>query len=85
MIDIKLLRENPEFIKKNCEVRGAKVDVDAIVVLDKEMRELTVKTESLRSDRNRLSKECKDKPEARETVKKIKEERAAVRAAQRSR
>ncbi|MCX6983872.1 MAG: serine--tRNA ligase, partial [Lentisphaerae bacterium] len=78
MIDIKLLRENPEFIKKNCEVRGAKVDVDAIVALDKEMRELTVKTESLRSERNRLSKECKDKPEARETVKKIKEELALL-------
>ncbi|HCE46623.1 MAG TPA: serine--tRNA ligase [Lentisphaeria bacterium] len=78
MIDIKLLRDNPEFIKKNCEVRGAKVDVDAIVALDKEMRELTVKTETMRSDRNRLSKECKDKPEARDQVKKIKEELALL-------
>ena len=38
MIDIKYIRENPEFIKKNCEIRGSDVDVDAIVALDKERR-----------------------------------------------
>ena len=78
MIDIKLVRDNPDFIKKNCERRGAKVDVDVIVKLDAERREVTQKLETLRADRNRLSKECKDNPEAREKVKGIKEELAKL-------
>jgi len=78
MIDIKLVRDNPEFIKKNCERRGAKVDVDAIVKLDAERKELLQKLETLRADRNRLSKECKDNPEAREKVKALKEEMALL-------
>lgn len=78
MIDIKLVRDNPEFIKANCERRGAKVDVDAIVRLDLERKELLQKLEALRADRNRLSKECRDNPAARDQVKAIKEELAAL-------
>ncbi len=78
MIDIKLIRENPEFIKANCERRGAKVDVDAIVKLDVERKELLQKLEQLRADRNRLSKECRDNPAARDQVKAIKEELSAL-------
>lgn len=78
MIDIKYIRENPEFIKKNCEVRGSDADVDAIVALDKERREVTQRAEFLRSERNRLSKECQTNPAAREQVKAMKDELAAL-------
>ncbi len=78
MIDIRLIRENPEAIKANCERRGAKVDVDAIVKLDAERKDLLQKLEALRADRNRLSKECRENPAAREQVKTIKEELAAL-------
>ena len=36
MFDIKVLRENPEYVKKNAQRRGCDVDVDRLVELDKE-------------------------------------------------
>ena len=78
MIDIKYIRENLDFVKQNCKVRGSDADVDAIAALDKERREVTQKAEALRSERNRLSKECQTNPAAREQVKAMKEELAAL-------
>lgn len=78
MIDIKLLRENPEFVKQNSKKRGCDVNIDELVNLEKEQRELIQKTENLRADRNRLSKDCKDNPEARVKVKEIKDELAII-------
>ena len=74
MIDIKLIRDNPELVKADLARRGCDVDVDAIAALDGSWRELTSRTEFLRAERNRLSKECKDNPEAREQVKDLKAE-----------
>ena len=31
MIDIKYIRENPQFIKDNCKRRGSDADIDAIL------------------------------------------------------
>ena len=78
MIDIKLIRENPELVKKNCERRGCDVDIDALLHTEKEHREIITKIETLRADRNRLSKECRDNPDAREQVKALKEELATL-------
>ena len=72
MIDIKILRETPELIKDACERRGDKIDIDAIIALDVRNRELTQEVETLRADRNRLSKECRDNPDARVKVKDLK-------------
>ncbi len=72
MIDIKLIRENIELVKKDLARRECDVDVDTIAALDVQWRELTAKAESMRSERNRLSKECKDNPDAREQVKELK-------------
>ena len=72
MIDIKLIRENAEMLQKNCQRRGYPIDMDGLVKLDADCRALGVEIETLRSERNRLSKECAANPEARETVKQIK-------------
>lgn len=74
MIDIKLIREDIELVKKDLARRDCDIDVDIIAKLDIEWRELTSTAESMRSDRNRLSKECKDNPAAREQVKELKVE-----------
>lgn len=74
MIDIKLLRENPELIKKNSARRDCKVDIDELVRMDEEYRKIVQHVETLRADRNRLSNECKTNPEARIKVKELKEE-----------
>lgn len=82
MIDIKLIRDNPEMIKKNCCRRGCDVDIDAIVAEDLKYRELIQQTETLRADRNRLSKECRDNPDARVQVKEIKENLSVIETEQ---
>lgn len=72
MIDIKLIRENAEMIQKNCQRRGYPIDIEGLVKLDADCRALGMEIENLRSDRNRLSKECAANPAARDQVKQIK-------------
>ena len=55
MIDIKILRENPELIKENCAKRKYDVDIDALHDLDQQYLKLVRETEDLRAERNRLS------------------------------
>lgn len=74
MIDIHLLRNEPERVKANCRRRGCEVDLDVLCRKDAEYVGLIREVEELRAERNQLSKECKDKPEARERVRAIKEE-----------
>ena len=72
MLDLKLIRENAEMIKANCQRRGFPLDIDGLLALDKEYRALEREAEELRARRNKLSKECASDPAAREEVKKIK-------------
>ena len=60
MIDIKFLRENPDVVRENIKKKfqDHKLPlVDEVLALDKENREIKQEVESLRADRNRLSKE----------------------------
>ena len=60
MIDIKLLRENPELVKENIRKKFQDhklVLVDEVLKLDKESRELTLMCDDLRMRRNSISKE----------------------------
>lgn len=66
MLDIKFIRENLDLIKQNCKNRLAKVDVDKLLELDAERRELAAKIDELRAQRNLTSK---TKPTAEEIVK----------------
>ena len=72
MLDLKLIRENAEMIKANCQRRGFPLDIDGLLALDKDYRALDREVEELRARRNKLSKECASDPAAREEVKKIK-------------
>ena len=72
MIDIKLIRDNAEMIQKNYQRRGYPIDIEGLVKIDADCRALGVEIENLRSERNRLSKECAANPEARDRVKQIK-------------
>jgi seryl-tRNA synthetase len=78
MIDIKLIRDNPELVKANCARRKCEVNIDELVVEEREHRELIQKIETLRADRNKLSKECRNNPDARVQVKEIKEKLATL-------
>ena len=55
MIDIQILREEPELVAKNSQQKGYKIDVDQIIGFDKERLELLNKVEDLRRKRNELT------------------------------
>ena len=60
MIDIKLIRENPEMVKENIKKKfqDKKLPlVDEIKELDVRVREVQVKVDTLKADKNRLSGE----------------------------
>ena len=57
MIDPKLLREQPEAVAHNLARRGASFDVTAYGELEARRKEWQVRVETLRAERNKISKE----------------------------
>ena len=70
MIDIKLIRENPEDVKRR--LLGKEIDcsreIDRILSLDTERRDLIFNTESCRSEQNKASKQIPAMKKAGEDV-----------------
>ena len=60
MIDIKLIRENPDLVKENIKKKfqDHKLSiVDEVIILDKKYREAQLSVDNLRAERNRASNE----------------------------
>ena len=59
MLDIRLIRENPEKVKAAMKTRNKDMDalVDEILDIDKKVRELTQKADALKSQQNAASKD----------------------------
>ena len=59
MLDIRLLREKPEFVKERLAMRDASISasVDAVLAIDEQRRAAETEKQKLQSDRNRTSKE----------------------------
>ncbi len=59
MLDIRLIRENPEFVKLRLATRGgdAHLQIEAVIECDKERRQLETRLQQLNADRKRISKE----------------------------
>ncbi len=55
MLDIKLIRENPEFVKKALEKRGYVIDFSEFLEREKERRDLIGETEKLKAQKNKAS------------------------------
>ncbi len=78
MLDLKFVRENPEIVKENIKnkFQDSKLPlVDEVVELDKENRDAKQKADTLRGERNKISKEigglmAKGRKEEAEELKK---------------
>lgn len=59
MLDIRLLREKPDYIKERLQTRGGDFSamVDEVLSIDHQRRAAETERQKLQSDRNRLSKE----------------------------
>lgn len=55
MLDIRYVRENPERVKEFSQQKGYKVDVDHILKLDEQRREVQQKADELRTERNSIA------------------------------
>jgi len=65
MLDIKLIRENPELVRQALEKRGDSFALDSILEIDGRYRNLLRQTEELRAKHNETSKQLgksKEKP-----------------------
>ncbi|MEB7425333.1 serine--tRNA ligase [Mammaliicoccus sciuri] len=69
MLDIRLIRSEPEFVKHKVAKRGDDPKViDEILELDKKRRELIAQTEELKSRRNKVSGEIAQKKRNKENA-----------------
>src|SRR5215472_13953874 len=59
MLDIRLIREKPDFVRQRLETRdgGEEAKVDGVLRIDAERRKSETELQRLQSERNRLSKE----------------------------
>lgn len=65
MLDIKLIRDNPDIVRQALEKRGDSAPLDEILNLDERRRQLLHEMEMLRAERNEVSKQLSrmaDKP-----------------------
>lgn len=57
MIDLRLLRENPDRFREGARRKGIAVDIDRLLALDAQRRQFQTRAEALRAEQKRLEKE----------------------------
>ena len=83
MIDVKLLREQPEMVEQAAKRKGYSIDSKRLLELDTRRRDLKQKADELRTQRNEISSRMKGQkpsPELIEEGKKVKESLATLEA-----
>ncbi len=87
MIDIALLRTEPDLVRHVCSAKGSDVDVDKLIDLDSELRHSLVHAEELRARQKRLGKGADiegaralkaELQQANDKVRALQEERDAL-------
>lgn len=83
MLDRKMIRKDPERVRKGIERKGVEFDLDAFLALDERLRGLIREAESLKAERNRVSEEIsrikKEGGDASEIIARMKETSARIK------
>ncbi|MGW7934640.1 serine--tRNA ligase [Staphylococcus xylosus] len=66
MLDIKLFRNDPDFVKEKVAKRGMEDTVDEVLELDEQRRQLISKAEEMKAERNKVSGEIAQKKRNKE-------------------
>jgi seryl-tRNA synthetase len=74
MLNIKLIRENPEEIEKKLKTKQDDIQFKEILELDSEVRNLQAQVEALKAKKNYVSKEIGEKIRKKEDVSNIKDQ-----------
>jgi len=71
MLDIKFLRQNVDLVKKKIEERGQGIDLSAFVSMDAERRDILQEVESLRNERNAVSRQIGERKKRKEDAQDL--------------
>ncbi|MFB3925879.1 MAG: serine--tRNA ligase [Syntrophales bacterium] len=71
MLDTKFIRENLDLIRRKMEERGQEIDLDSFSQLDSKRRSILQEVETLRSERNKVSKEIGQKKARKEDAAEL--------------
>ena len=74
MLDIKFIRENSAKVKKSCQNKQVKVDIDKLLKVDEKKRKIQTELEKIFAQKNKASKEiskAKDKKEKQKIISKM--------------
>ena len=78
MIDIALIRSNPEHVAAALKKRGCDADLNAIIALDEKRRSIIGKTETLKAEKNKVSADIPRLKKAGQDVQPIFERMRAL-------
>jgi len=75
MVDINLIRKNPKQIKKAIKAKGANVDIDKLLELDKKRREIIQEKQKIEAKQNKISQSipCLKNKEKKDSIKKARD------------
>jgi seryl-tRNA synthetase len=73
MLDIRLIRENPDFVRERLATRGGgdEAQIEEVLRVDAERRKTQTELQRLQSERNRLSREIGGKKSRREATDEL--------------
>ena len=74
MLDIKFIRENSAKVKKSCQNKQVKVDIDKLLKVDEKKRKIQTELEKIFAQKNKASKEiskAKDKKEKQKIISEM--------------
>ena len=75
MLDIRLIREQPELIRQNLRQRNVSLDLERLLEMDRQVRECIAELEAVRRRRNEISQQMKAKLGAEERQALVEEGR----------
>jgi len=80
MLDIKFLRQNVDFVKSKIAARGQDIDLNAFVSMDAKRRDILQEVESLRNERNAVSKQVGERKKRKEDAQDLIDRMGTVSA-----
>lgn len=83
MIDIQFIRDNPDKVKEAAKNKNRQVDIDRLLSLDANRREIIRQIQTLREERNQIASQKPPSKEQIERGKQIKEELKVIEEKQR--
>jgi len=76
MLDINFIKENPKIVKRGCQDKGVKVDIDLLLQVDKRRRDSLRALEDMRAQKNKASQkiaELKNDQEKKKIILEMRE------------